>query len=494
MTYTASCTIDPAATGTLSNTATATASVTDPVPGNNSATDGDTVLTPGADLALAKSTDVTAVAVGDTIDYDLEVTNNGPSAATGIVLDDPTPTDLVFQTADAPCGAGFPCALADLAPGDSVTITVTFLVPADYAGPAQITNTATVSGDATDDVPGNDSDTVVTDVEFDVEPPQVTAVDTVNGPLAACDDLRQPVSSLSVSIEDTNSPIVGADNAADYLLVGSGPDGDFATTSCAGGVSGDDEAVSISGVAVDDTDPLAVIATLTVAGPQGLAAGLYRFFVCETITDGAGNPLDGGDFEVSFFRADPGNLFENGHFDDCPSTLAPWTPTATPPNAVQTGTAGTDDFEGSPLSASAHFVQTDPAVSSLEQCVPVVAESFYDLGAWLRYDAPLGALAVYEQVCEFFDSAGCAGTSLGQASLASLLEDVGPVWSLSELSFATPTGAASASCRIETGPLGGDPLFNLYVDGLFLGGTVDPEIFSDGFESGDTSAWSLTVP
>ena len=222
VTYTASCTIDPAATGTLSNTATVTASVTDPVPGNNSATDDDTVLTPEADLSVTKSTDVTSVAVGGTIDYDLEVSNGGPSTATGVMLDDPTPTGLVFQSADAPCGGGFPCALADLASGNSVLITATFMVPSDYAGPAQITNVATVSSDATDNNSGNDSDTVMTDVEFDVDPPMVTGIDTVNGPLAVCDDLRQPVSSVSVMIEDSNSPIAGADDSANYLLVGSG--------------------------------------------------------------------------------------------------------------------------------------------------------------------------------------------------------------------------------------------------------------------------------
>jgi uncharacterized protein affecting Mg2+/Co2+ transport len=46
VTYTASCTIAASATGTLSNTATvgAPAGVTDPTPGNNSATDTDTLL------------------------------------------------------------------------------------------------------------------------------------------------------------------------------------------------------------------------------------------------------------------------------------------------------------------------------------------------------------------------------------------------------------------------------------------------------------------
>ena len=45
-TYTASCTISPSVTGTLNNTATVSApgDVTDPTPGNDSATDSDTLL------------------------------------------------------------------------------------------------------------------------------------------------------------------------------------------------------------------------------------------------------------------------------------------------------------------------------------------------------------------------------------------------------------------------------------------------------------------
>ncbi|MBO1765188.1 hypothetical protein JQN64_28885, partial [Escherichia coli] len=50
------CTISAAASGTLSNTATvaAPAGVTDPTPGNNSATDTDT-LTARADLTITKT-------------------------------------------------------------------------------------------------------------------------------------------------------------------------------------------------------------------------------------------------------------------------------------------------------------------------------------------------------------------------------------------------------------------------------------------------------
>ena len=68
MTYTASCTISPAATGTVSNTATVTApgGVTDPTPANNSATDTDT-LGASADLAITKTDGVTTATPGGSV-------------------------------------------------------------------------------------------------------------------------------------------------------------------------------------------------------------------------------------------------------------------------------------------------------------------------------------------------------------------------------------------------------------------------------------------
>ena len=57
VTYTVAANIDSCATGTLSNTATATSSVTDPVAGNNSATD-NTTMTPQADLLVTKTDEI----------------------------------------------------------------------------------------------------------------------------------------------------------------------------------------------------------------------------------------------------------------------------------------------------------------------------------------------------------------------------------------------------------------------------------------------------
>ncbi len=79
MTYTASCNISASATGSLSNTATVAAAggVTDPTPGNNSATDTDT-LAASADLAITKTDGVTTATAGGSVTYTITASQRGP--------------------------------------------------------------------------------------------------------------------------------------------------------------------------------------------------------------------------------------------------------------------------------------------------------------------------------------------------------------------------------------------------------------------------------
>src|SRR5207244_1209469 len=72
-------------------TATVSSSTTDPVPGNNSATDTDTV-SERADLQISKNDGVTSVNAGGSTTYTIRVTNNGPSSVTGATLTDAAPT------------------------------------------------------------------------------------------------------------------------------------------------------------------------------------------------------------------------------------------------------------------------------------------------------------------------------------------------------------------------------------------------------------------
>ncbi|MCB1628457.1 MAG: DUF11 domain-containing protein, partial [Xanthomonadales bacterium] len=152
VTYTATCAIDPAAVGTLDNTATVAVAggVTDPVAGNNSATDSDT-LTASADVSVTKvATGVpTPVLVGSSFVYQLTASNAGPSTATGVVVSDSLPLQVDHVSND--CGAAFADPtltwnVGTLAPAASAVCNVTVVVAdlgqivnsSSYASPPEL--------------------------------------------------------------------------------------------------------------------------------------------------------------------------------------------------------------------------------------------------------------------------------------------------------------------------------------------------------------------
>ena len=84
MTYTVTMAVPANRTGDLVNTATVTApaGITDPTPGNNSATDTDTQAS-SADLTVTKTDSSTTYAPGSNVVYTVVVSNAGPSNVTG---------------------------------------------------------------------------------------------------------------------------------------------------------------------------------------------------------------------------------------------------------------------------------------------------------------------------------------------------------------------------------------------------------------------------
>jgi uncharacterized repeat protein (TIGR01451 family) len=173
VTYTASCTISAAATGTLSNTATVTApaGVTDPTPGNNSATDNDT-LGASADLSITKTDGVTTATPGGSVTYTIVASNAGPSNATGATVTDTFPTALTCTWTCVGAGGGTCTAsgsgsingTVNLPSGGSVTYTASCTISAAASGTVSNTATVTAPAGVTDPTPGNnaatDSDTL----------------------------------------------------------------------------------------------------------------------------------------------------------------------------------------------------------------------------------------------------------------------------------------------------------------------------------------------
>jgi large repetitive protein len=152
ITYMATGTIAASATGNLINSATVTppAGTSDPS-GNN---DSDTnTLTPQADLDVLK-TGPANVLPGTSVVYTITITNKGPSNATDVQVDDPTPAGLTFVSSTGDCTTVFPCNLGMMVPNTSKTITVTYSMPSDFVA-SNLANTATVSSNTPDPIPGN---------------------------------------------------------------------------------------------------------------------------------------------------------------------------------------------------------------------------------------------------------------------------------------------------------------------------------------------------
>ena len=189
VTYTASCTISAAATGTLSNTATVTGVAGDPVPANNSATDTDT-LTPMADLAITKNDGVPTATPGGSVTYTITASNAGPSNTTATVADT-FPAVLTCTWTCVGAGGGNCTAAgsgnlndsASLPVGGSVTYTASCNISASATG--TLSNTATVASAATDPNPGDnsatDTDTLTPSHDLSITKTDGTATATPGG-------------------------------------------------------------------------------------------------------------------------------------------------------------------------------------------------------------------------------------------------------------------------------------------------------------------------
>jgi uncharacterized repeat protein (TIGR01451 family) len=167
------------ASGSIENTATVSSPTPDPDSSGNASSVRTPVVPVAADTAdlIVSKTGPANVPAGGTLSYTITVTNRGPAAVPDAMLDDPTPSGLVFVSATSPCEGGFPCALPALANGASARITATYAVQAGFAGP--IANTATVESPTVEDPsPDDNADTVTTSVGAEPAPAQPVPVDT----------------------------------------------------------------------------------------------------------------------------------------------------------------------------------------------------------------------------------------------------------------------------------------------------------------------------
>ncbi|HEX8151687.1 MAG TPA: DUF11 domain-containing protein, partial [Thermoanaerobaculia bacterium] len=144
--------------GTISNTASASTTTTESTTTNNSSVATATVGNQNADLAITKSGPSSA-RVNTRFNYTITVTNNGPSDAANVVVNDPTPARLDFVSNSGACTTAYPCNLGTIPSGQSRVITSRYELT---SGGAAIVNTATVTSTTTDPVTANNSDSETT--------------------------------------------------------------------------------------------------------------------------------------------------------------------------------------------------------------------------------------------------------------------------------------------------------------------------------------------
>jgi uncharacterized repeat protein (TIGR01451 family) len=157
--------LDPAYVGDgsdLVNTATVASSTPDATPDNNQPAPAPPppVGIGEADVTIAKTGPIGVAPAGGEITYTIAVTNQGPNAATHVVVSDPTPPGLTFLETAGDCVTAFPCTLGTLAPGQVKTITARYAVDASVTG--VISNTATVTSATPDPSPSNSTATAQT--------------------------------------------------------------------------------------------------------------------------------------------------------------------------------------------------------------------------------------------------------------------------------------------------------------------------------------------
>ncbi|MBN1221138.1 MAG: DNRLRE domain-containing protein [Anaerolineae bacterium] len=171
-----------------------------------------TPIPPRVDLVLGKTDSPDPVSVGNNLTYVLNVTNNGPSNATGVAVADTLPAGVTLVSTTPSQGScmGVSCNLGSIASGASASVTIVVTVGSE--APANLTNTATVSADQTDPNPGNNTATTSTTVNVQTDL-SITKTDNPD-PVVAGQPLTYtltivnngPSNATGVTVSDTLPP------------------------------------------------------------------------------------------------------------------------------------------------------------------------------------------------------------------------------------------------------------------------------------------------
>ncbi len=322
-----------------------------------------------------------------------------------------------------------------------------------------------------------------------------TVADTGDGQLEAGEVTMVPITQLYVDfsrpISDPSGDVAPVDvtNPESWRLIGAGDDGAVATTGCS---AVDPADVSF---AFDHVDYAATPrrANLWIGGSASLPAGRYRLIGCaaglhdelDGALDGDSNGLGGDDFLFDF-SVQLTNRLRNPNFD---ADLANWIQISQPGDEIL---HDDQDAENLATSGSARILTTvggAEAHFALAQCL-MVEEPNVQVVALTRVESPGPVHPIVSARAAFFAGSACTESPLGTLE-DSLSADTAGEWLTLAAVGKAPETASSVLVSFATISQGAEE-FEARFDILYFGKRA--VIFAEGFESGDTSEWSLVVP
>ncbi|WP_163410766.1 T9SS type B sorting domain-containing protein [Flavobacterium ajazii] len=177
-----------------------------------------TTVTLSADLLVSKTNNQTIYVPGTTTVYDITITNNGPSNALNVTVNDPIPAGITTMnwTGNGKSGSGnLTDIIGNIPVGTTISYKVTVVIPDTFSG--NLTNTVAVSGTIPDP---NPTCTSCTDIDTECTPP---AVQTPT-PITECDDavadglkiVNLTAKNSEITNQDTQLQVTYYLNSTDY--------------------------------------------------------------------------------------------------------------------------------------------------------------------------------------------------------------------------------------------------------------------------------------
>ncbi|WP_436715213.1 SdrD B-like domain-containing protein [Roseiconus lacunae] len=265
-TFTFTATVDEDATGTIDNSGSISVTGGD-IDSSNDTDNAQTALSPEFDVTLTKTADDTAPASGTNVTYTIELTNDGPSTATGVVLTDDIPAGMTFVSGtldgQAATSDGTTVTFPAITLDDDETISATLVFTVDASANGTITNTASVA-----------ADTGETDTSNNTASEDITATPQADLEVTKSVDLStaQAGDTLVYTITVTNSGVSPAENvtAEDTLPTGL----TFVSANTPGGETvtnnGQDVTVDIGDIAASGSFTFTINATVDAAAPSSV--------------------------------------------------------------------------------------------------------------------------------------------------------------------------------------------------------------------------------